>query len=56
MDTATCTYDEACNHAQENWKRTNGMVCGGGYWVRYDSGVVAHVDLRVSANGVARPI
>lgn len=50
------TYAEACAHAEEQYRRTNGMIRGGGYWVESDEGDVYHVDLRVGENGIARPV
>jgi UDP-N-acetylenolpyruvoylglucosamine reductase len=51
---ASISYVEACEHATENWRRTNGMVIGGGYNVRFDDGSVRLVDIRISKNGIAR--
>lgn len=49
------TYAEACAHAEANCRRTNGMIRGGGYWIESEDGDIYHVDLRVGANGIARP-
>ena len=57
MDTIpTTTYEEACAHAQAQHEATNGFIAGGTYMVRFDSGIVAEVDLRVGASGIARPV
>ncbi len=45
------TLEEAKRHAEDNYDRTNGMVCGGGYWIESPEGDIYHVDLRVDANG-----
>jgi hypothetical protein len=49
------TYEEACANAERNFKATNGMVVGGTYMVRFPSGIVREVELRISATGMARP-
>ena len=52
--TPTCSYDEACAHAEANYVSTNGLVCGGTYMVAFEDG--AHeVDLRIGVSGIARP-
>lgn len=58
MDTAlvSTTYEEACANAERNFKATNGMVVGGTYMVRFPSGIVREVELRISPSGIARPI
>ena len=53
---ASISYEEACKHAEANYRRTNGMVVGGGYNVRFPSGDVRLVDLRIGALGIARPV
>ena len=49
------TYSEACDHAEAQYQATNGLVCGGGYMVRFDDGTVAEVELRINESGIARP-
>jgi hypothetical protein len=52
----SCSYAEACAHAEDNYRRTNGMITGGGYMVRMDDGEVIHVELRITESGIARPL
>jgi len=50
---AAISYDEACDHAEMNWRNTNGIVGGGTYYVRFENGDVQEIDLRIR-NGLAR--
>lgn len=52
----TTTYGEACAHVEAQHKATNGLVAGGTYMVRFDSGDIAEVELRVGESGIARPV
>lgn len=54
--TASISYEEACEHATANWQRTNGMVIGGGYNVRFSDGSVRLVDIRINEHGIARSV
>jgi hypothetical protein len=45
------TLAEAMRHAEDNYRRTNGMVCGGGYWVESPEGDVYHAEIRVNETG-----
>lgn len=58
VEYATTTYEEACDHAELNWRNTNGAVAGGGYLCRFhdDDGAtfVRLVHIRISDAGIAR--
>ena len=50
-------FAEACEHAQLNYRNTNGLVAGGDYMVKFSDGTVREVQLRVNpVNGLVRPI
>jgi len=53
----TISYAEACEHAEMNYRNTNGLVCGGSYMIHSDEVGVYEVDLRVDPDlGIARPV
>lgn len=52
MNINPTTYGEACDHVRQQYKATNGLVAGGTFLVRFESGFVAEVDLRVTESGV----
>ena len=53
--TFTTTYNEACAHVEAQYVATNGFIAGGSYMVKFDSGFIAEVDLRMTESGMVRP-
>jgi len=52
----TVSYEEACKHAEDNYRSTGGAIVGGGYMVRMHDGRVMEIELRVTKSGIARPV